>query len=43
VYSDLVAEDLRRAISSLNQILGQDLIDPEAVLHSIFRKHCIGK
>ena len=43
VYSDLVSEDLRRAISSLNQILGQDLIDPEAVLHSIFRKHCIGK
>ena len=43
VYSDLVAEDLRRAISSLNQILGQDLIDPETVLQSIFRKHCIGK
>jgi len=43
VYSDLVSEDLRLAISSLNQILGQDLIDPETVLHSIFRKHCIGK
>ena len=43
VYSDLVAEDLRLAISSLNQILGQDLIDPETVLHSIFKKHCIGK
>ncbi len=43
VYSDLVAEDLRLAISSLNQILGQDLIDPETVLHSIFRNHCIGK
>jgi tRNA modification GTPase len=41
--SDLVAEDLRRAISSLNQILGQDLIDPETVLQSIFRNHCIGK
>ena len=41
--SDLVAEDLRRAISSLNQILGQDLIDPESVLHNIFRNHCIGK
>ena len=41
--SDLVAEDLRRAISSLNQILGTDLIDPESVLQSIFRKHCIGK
>ena len=41
--SDLVAEDLRRAISSLNQILGTDLIDPESVLHNIFRNHCIGK
>ncbi|MBR4813818.1 MAG: tRNA uridine-5-carboxymethylaminomethyl(34) synthesis GTPase MnmE, partial [Lachnospiraceae bacterium] len=35
--SDLVAEDLRRAISSLNQILGTDLIDPESVLQNIFR------
>ena len=43
IPSDLVAEDLRRAISSLNQILGQDLIDPESVLHNIFRNHCIGK
>ena len=41
--SDLVAEDLRRAISSLNQILGTDLIDPESVLQNIFRNHCIGK
>ena len=41
--SDLVAEDLRRAISSLNQILGTDLIDPESVLQSIFKNHCIGK
>ena len=41
--SDLVAEDLRRAISSLNQILGTDLIDPETVLQNIFRNHCIGK
>ena len=36
-------EAFRRAISSLNQILGQDLIDPESVLHNIFRNHCIGK
>ena len=43
IPSELVSEDLRRAISSLNQILGQDLIDPETVLHSIFRNHCIGK
>jgi tRNA modification GTPase len=41
--SDLVAEDLRRAVTSLNQILGTDLIDPETVLQNIFRNHCIGK
>ena len=41
--SDLVAEDLRLAITSLNQILGQDLISPDTVLQNIFRKHCIGK
>ena len=41
--SDLVSEDLRRAISSLNQILGTDLIDPESVLQNIFKNHCIGK
>ena len=41
--SDLVAEHLRLAITSLNQILGQDLIDPEDVLQRIFRNHCIGK
>jgi tRNA modification GTPase len=43
IPADLVAEDLRRAISYLNQILGTDLIDPEAVLQNIFRNHCIGK
>ena len=43
IPADLVAEDLRRAIFSLNQILGTDLIDPETVLQSIFRNHCIGK
>jgi tRNA modification GTPase len=43
IPADLVAEDLRRAISSLNQILGTDLIDPESVLQNIFRNHCIGK
>jgi len=43
IPADLVAEHLRQAISSLNQILGKDLIDPESVLQHIFRKHCIGK
>ena len=43
IPSDLVAEDLRRAITSLNQILGTDLIDPETVLQNIFKNHCIGK
>lgn len=41
--SELVAEDLRSSISSINAILGQDLLDPDTVLHSIFRNHCIGK
>ena len=41
--SDLISEDLRSAIASLNQILGTDLIDPETVLQHIFRNHCIGK
>ena len=43
IPSDLVSEDLRRAITSLNQILGTELIDPESVLQNIFRNHCIGK
>jgi len=43
IPSDLVAEDLRRALSSINSILGTDLLDPEEILHNIFRNHCIGK
>lgn len=43
IPSDLVAEDLRRSLSSINAILGTDLLDPEAILHNIFSKHCIGK
>ena len=44
IPSDLVAEDLRRALSSINSILGtDDLLDPETILHDIFKNHCIGK
>ena len=43
IPSDLVAEDLRRALSAINSILGSDLLDPETILHDIFRNHCIGK
>lgn len=43
IPSDLVAEDLRRALSSINAILGTDLLDPEEILQNIFRNHCIGK
>ena len=43
IPSDLVAEDLRRALASVNAILGTDLLDPEAILQNIFAKHCIGK
>lgn len=39
---DLVAEDLRSAISSINSILGDD-ITPDIVLGEIFSKFCIGK
>ena len=43
IPSDLVAEDLRRCLSSINAILGTDLLDPETILHTIFSRHCIGK
>ena len=43
IPSDLVAEDLRRALGAINAILGTDLLDPEVILHNIFRNHCIGK
>ena len=43
IPSDLVTEDLRRALSAINTILGTDLLDPESILHNIFSKHCIGK
>ena len=43
IPSDLVAEDLRRALSAINAILGTDLLDPELILHSIFKNHCSGK
>ena len=43
IPSDLVAEDLRRALGAINAILGTDLLDPEVILHNIFQHHCIGK
>ena len=43
IPSDLVAEDLRRAVAAINAILGTDLLDTEVILHNIFRNHCIGK
>ena len=43
IPSDLVAEDLRRCLSSINAILGTGLLDPETILHTIFSRHCIGK
>ena len=41
--TELLSEDLRSAISSVNTILGTSLLDPDTILHSIFSKHCIGK
>ena len=43
IPTELVAEDLRRAIGGINSILGSGLLDPDTILHSIFSKHCIGK
>lgn len=44
ISADLVADDLRRVISSINAILGTDLgLDPDTVLNRIFQSHCIGK
>ena len=40
--TDLVAQDLREAITSISSILGED-ITPDTVLHHIFAHHCIGK
>ena len=41
--TELLSEDLRSAINSVNTILGTALLDPDTILHSIFSKHCIGK
>lgn len=41
--TELLSEDLRSALRSINEILGKDLLDPDTILHSIFRNHCIGK
>ena len=41
--TELLSEDLRSSISSVNTILGTSLLDPDTILHSIFSKHCIGK
>ena len=43
IPSDLVAEDLRRALQSINLILGSDIMNPEDILNNIFRNHCVGK
>jgi len=42
VPTDLVAEDLREAISDIGQITGM-AIDSQEVLNNIFAHHCIGK
>ena len=43
IPTELIAEDLRSAISSISSILGHDLQDPDTILHTIFSRHCIGK
>ncbi len=41
VYTELLAEDLRQAISKLSSILGE--IDNDEILGNIFKNFCIGK
>lgn len=41
--TELLSEDLRSAIASVNTIFGTSLLDPDTILHSIFSRHCIGK
>lgn len=44
IPTDLVAEDLRSSLASINAILGKDLgLAPETILNRIFQSHCIGK
>jgi len=40
---DLLSEDLRSAIASLNIILGEDILTPQDTLNRIFSSFCIGK
>ena len=40
---ELLAEDLRAAIASLNTVLGSDSLTPQDTLNSIFSAFCIGK
>lgn len=42
IPSDLVAQDLREAIATLNSILGRH-IDSTTILNHIFKNHCVGK
>lgn len=43
IPTDLLASDLRLAISSLGTIWGEGLITPQETLNAIFSRHCIGK
>lgn len=40
---ELIAEDLRSAIASLNSVLGEDSLTPQDTLNAIFKGFCIGK
>ena len=40
---ELLAEDLRAAIASLNTVLGSDSLTPQDTLNSIFSAFCVGK
>ena len=41
--ADLIAEDLRQALSALAEITGEGQITPHEVLENIFKHFCVGK
>ena len=43
IPTDLLAEDLRQAISALGSIWGEGMISAQETLNAIFSRHCIGK
>lgn len=41
--ADLIAQDVRQAVTHLSEITGNGSITPDTLLHTIFSRFCIGK